>query len=114
LNSVWLAVVRLLQPAQLSLAVDPSAECGVHRNASSKRNAQTGKTDRVSPSCTGAPDDLCAATEPDGEEHHTSAGNASGHAEPDLRSPHTNVHLLEGVTVGRSSWTWHNANTSIV
>jgi hypothetical protein len=53
-------------------------------------------------------------TDSDPHKHPTSEESSSGAAEPDFRSPHTNVHLLKRVTVQCPWWTWYNANTSIV
>jgi hypothetical protein len=91
--------VRFLQPAQLSLADAQQDARGNHPDGSARRQSRAGVRKPVATLSLGIPSPPAVTTQPGRQKYPTNKESKSGAADPDLRSPHTNIHLLERVSV---------------
>jgi hypothetical protein len=99
LNSAWSTIVRFLQTEPLSLADAQQDARGNHPDGAARRQSRAGVRKPVATLSFGAPSPRAATTKSERHEHPTNKESSSGAADPNLRSPHTNIHLFERVSV---------------
>jgi hypothetical protein len=114
LNSAWSAIVRFLQPASLSLADAQEDARGNHAGGATSRQSRAGVRKPVALLSWDIPAPPALTANSGCQEHRTNNQRNTGPAEPEPRSPHTNIHLLERVSVDCPWRAWHNFDTSIV
>jgi hypothetical protein len=107
-------MVRFLQTDPLSLADAQQDARGNHPDGAARRQSRAGVRTPVAPLSFGTPSPRALTTKSGPHEYPTNKESSSGAADPDLCSPHTNIHLLERVSVDCPWRAWHNFNTSIV
>jgi hypothetical protein len=106
--------VRFLQAEPLSLAGGQQDARGNHPHGSARRQSRAGVRKPVATLSLGIPSPPAVATNSGRHKYPTNKESKSGAADPDLRSPHTNIHLLKRVSAGCSRRAWRNVNTGSV
>jgi hypothetical protein len=114
LNSARSLVSRFLQAAPIPLADAQQDARGNHPGGATPRQSRAGVGKPVALLSWDIAPPPALTTNSGRHEDPTNNESNTRPAEPEPRSPYTNIHLVECVSIGCPWRAWHNVNTSIV